>query len=189
MKIVLEELREFLLGPVRDLRLPATVHGVRYPPAGAAELCAAGIDHRGFLPSHLAPLALASHRVTIHVPRRPYVRALPGIPTIRPFEAMACGIPLVCAPWYDAERLFRPGRDYLVARDGAEMRRHLRAILSEPALAAALVASGPETVRARHTCAHRADELLAILADLGGGVRAGASPDEADAQGAWTHAP
>ena len=37
----------------------------------------------------------ARYRVTVHVPRRPYVAALPGIPTIRPFEALACGIPLV----------------------------------------------------------------------------------------------
>jgi len=28
------------------------------------------------------------------------------------------------------------------------------------------VRSGLETIRARHTCAHRADELLAILAGL-----------------------
>jgi spore maturation protein CgeB len=45
-------------------------------------------------------------------------RALPGIPTIRVFEALACGIPLVSAPWDDAEGLFRPGEDFLVARDG-----------------------------------------------------------------------
>jgi spore maturation protein CgeB len=161
-----EELREFLLGPVRALGLRARVHGVRYPESGLAELREAGVAFAGWLPNHRAPEVLARHRVTIHVPRRPYVRALPGIPTIRPFEAMACGIPLVCAPWEDAEGLFRPGRDYLVARDGAEMQRHLRAILEEPGLARALAESGLETVRARHTCAHRADELLEHLAAL-----------------------
>ena len=45
--------------------------------------------------------------MTVHVPRRPYVDALPGIPTIRVFEALACGIPLVSAPWRDEEGLFR----------------------------------------------------------------------------------
>jgi spore maturation protein CgeB len=162
-----EELREFLLEPVRALGLAASVHGVRYPEAGRAALEAAGVAFHGWLPNHRAPLALARHRVTVHVPRRPYARALPGIPTIRPFEAMACGIPLVCAPWDDVEGLFRPGRDFLVARDGAEMRRHLRAVLSEPALARSLAASGFETIRARHTCGHRADELLAILRQIG----------------------
>lgn len=161
-----EELREFLLSPVKALGLSADVHGVRYPDAGLAELSAAGVRFGGWLPNHRAPEALRSHRVTVHVPRRPYVAALPGIPTIRPFEAMACGTPLVCAPWEDAEQLFRPGRDYLVARDGVEMRRHLRAILDEPGLAQALAESGLETIRARHTCAHRVDELLAHLAEL-----------------------
>ena len=61
--------------------------------------------------------------MTVHVPREPYARALPGVPTIRVFEALACGIPLLSAPWEDAEHLFTPGRDFLVARDGAQMRR------------------------------------------------------------------
>jgi spore maturation protein CgeB len=161
-----EELRTFLLEPVRALGLRASVHGVRYPASGLAELAEAGVAFRGWLPNHRAPEVLARHRVTVHVPRRPYVRALPGIPTIRPFEAMACGIPLVCAPWDDAEGLFRPGRDYLVAKDGAEMQRHLGAILAEPGLARALAESGLETIRARHTCAHRVDELLEHLGAL-----------------------
>ena len=52
----------------------------------------------------------------MHVPRGPYAEALPGIPTIRVFEALACGIPLVSAPWDDCEGLFQPGRDYLSRR-------------------------------------------------------------------------
>ena len=44
-----------------------------------------------------------------------------------------------------------------------EMERHLAALRDDPALRAALVASGLETIRARHTCAHRVDELLAIV--------------------------
>ena len=65
---------------------------------------------------------------TVHIPRRPYARALPGIPTIRVFEALACGIPLVSAPWDDSEGLFTPGEDFLVARNGAAMRAHLDAL-------------------------------------------------------------
>jgi spore maturation protein CgeB len=89
------ELRTFLLEPVRELGLSASVHGVRYPDVGRRALAAAGIAYRGWLPNHRAPEVLARHRVTVHVPRRPYAEALPGIPTIRPFEALACGIPLV----------------------------------------------------------------------------------------------
>jgi spore maturation protein CgeB len=80
------------------------------------------------------------------------------------FEALACGIPLVSAPWQDAEGLFRPGKDFLFARDGQQMTRHLNDILNDDSLAAELAASGLETVRSRHTCRHRVDELLSILA-------------------------
>src|SRR5690606_11065953 len=119
-----------------------------------------GIDYRGWLPNHRAPEVFAAFRATVHVPRRPYVRALPGVPTIRVFEALACGIPLVCAPWSDTENLFHRGRDYLAAANGAQMRQHLRDLLRDPAMALELREHGLATVRSRHTCAHRVEELL-----------------------------
>src|SRR5439155_13179934 len=102
------------------------------------------------------------YKVTVHIPRRPYVKILSGIPTIRPFEAMACGIPMICSPWIDAENLFRPGKDYLVARDGNEMAELLSSVLRDANRAAELAKSGLETIRARHTCAHRVSELMEI---------------------------
>ena len=167
------ELREFLLEPVRALGLRARVHGVRYPEPARRALAEAGIDYGGWLANAEVPRAFARHRVTVHVPRRPYVEALPGVPTIRVFEALACGIPLVTSPWRDVEGLFRPGTDFLIARDGAEMTAALRAVLADRDLARHLAASGLETVRSRHTCAHRALELLAICRELGTGEPAG----------------
>lgn len=161
------ELHECLLGPVCTLRLQARVHGVRYPVEALAALRAAGVAYGGWVPNHRVPEVFARHRLTVHVPRRPYVKALPGIPTIRVFEALACGIPLISAPWDDVEGLFRPGRDFLVGRDGAGMTRHIRAVLQDRDLSAALVQNGLETIRSRHTCAHRVDELLSICARLG----------------------
>jgi spore maturation protein CgeB len=160
------ELREFLIDPVRDLGRSGTVHGVRYPPDALDALADAGIEYGGWLPNYEVPCAFARHHVTVHVPRRPYVDGLPGIPTIRPFEAMACGIPLISAPWRDDERLFRSGIDYLETRDGTQMRRHLRDVLCDPDLGSQLAASGRETILARHTCAHRVDELLGIVASV-----------------------
>jgi spore maturation protein CgeB len=160
------ELHEFLLGPVSLLGLKARVHGVRYPDHALSALSAAGIEYGGWLPNFKAPQVFARYKVTVHVPRRPYVRALPGIPTIRVFEALACGIPLVCSPWDDAEHLFTPGRDYLVARDGAEMTRHLRTLTQNPRTARELAAAGLKTIQSRHTCSHRVDELLAIYEEL-----------------------
>jgi spore maturation protein CgeB len=161
------ELHELLLDPVARLGLRADAYGVRYPAEAKAALSDCGIEYRGWVANHEVPRVFAQHDVTLHVPRRPYVEALPGIPTIRPFEAMACGIPLVSAEWDDCEGLFRPGEDYLVAADGKEMERHLHDVLNDETLAASLRESGLETILARHTCAHRVDELLAICAELG----------------------
>jgi spore maturation protein CgeB len=166
------ELREFLLAPAASLRLRARVYGVRYPECARAALAGAGIEFAGWLPNYRAPELFARFGFTIHVPRRPYAAALPGVPTIRVFEALACGIPLICAPWDDAEGLFQAGRDFLVARDGAEMRDHMRALASDAGLAGELAARGLRTIRARHTCAHRVDELLAICRDLEAAPRA-----------------
>jgi spore maturation protein CgeB len=162
------ELRTFLLSPARQLRLRGSIHGVRYPISARLRVRFSGLRYRGWVANHRVPELFARHRLTVHVPRRPYVEALPGIPTIRPFEAMACGIPLICSPWDDAEGLFRAEEDYLLARDTSEMREAMQAILEFPELTAKLRASGLETIRARHTCAHRVDELLAIDAELRG---------------------
>jgi spore maturation protein CgeB len=161
------ELAEFLLEPVCALGLKATIHGVRYPAAAEARLAACGVSYAGYLPNPEVPAVFARHRATVHVPRRPYARALPGIPTIRVFEALACGIPLVSAPWDDAEGLFTPGEDFLLARDGAEMKGHLAMLLHDRAAAAAIADHGRRTVLARHSCRHRVDELLAICRTLG----------------------
>jgi spore maturation protein CgeB len=170
-----EELESFLFRPARTAGLPLDVYGVRYPDDARRTLARYGARYHGWAANAVAPEIFARHLATVHVPRRFYATQLPGIPTIRVFEALACGIPLLSAPWNDAENLFRPGSDYLVARDEAEMTRHLSAVAADPALRAALAESGLETVRARHTCAHRADELLAIAAGLSPALPIGAA--------------
>lgn len=136
--------------------------GTRYPEDAKAALADAGIEYGGWLPNFEAPQIFAQFKVTVHIPRRPYVKTLPGIPTIRPFEALACGIPLICSPWRDAEHLFTPGKDFLVARNGAQMTRQLASLIENPTKRTELAAHGLATIRARHTCALRVDELLAI---------------------------
>jgi spore maturation protein CgeB len=156
------ELCEFLIEPVAALGLRAQLHGVRYPEAAKKALEVAGIAYRGWLPNFHAPTVFAQARMTVHIPRRFYAKNLPGIPTIRVFEALACGIPLVCAPWEDCEHLFRPGEDYLVARNGEAMREHLRMLKASPATRKQLAESGLRRILDRHTCAHRVEELLCI---------------------------
>ena len=160
------ELAEFLVEPCRALQLAANAYGVRYPEPVRQMLRDAGIHYRGWVSNAAVPEVFARHRVTLHVPRRQYVRDLPGIPTIRMFEALACGIPLVAANWRDSEGLFREGHDYLPAPSGAAMQAQIRRVLSDADLAAELARSGLETIRARHTCAHRVDELLTFVERL-----------------------
>jgi spore maturation protein CgeB len=165
------ELYEFLIKPVSRLNLRATIHGVRYPGEALDTLREAHINYAGWIANHRVPAVFANYGCTVHVPRRMYAEQLHGIPTIRMFEALACGIPLISAPWYDEEHLFRPGVDYLVATDGAQMERDLKAVLHEPDLANSLVRHGLETIQNRHSCAHRVDELLAIVQTLRPPVR------------------
>ncbi|MEY9588020.1 spore maturation protein CgeB [Bradyrhizobium yuanmingense] len=159
------ELNEFLVKPVAELKLRASVHGVRYSDDALNTIRSAGIRYGGWLPAHWAPVAFAGARATIHVPRGPYVALLPGIPTIRVFEALACGIPLVSAPWSDAEGLFPEGA-YLSVADGAQMKHALRSVTDDPEFSAAMVETGLKVIRDRHTCRHRAEQLIDIVTDL-----------------------
>ena len=161
-----DELREFFVEPVKTLGLRAKVFGVRYPDHVLDLLRNAGICYGGWLPNYRVPEIFARFKFTVHVPRRPYRDLLPGIPTIRPFEALACGIPLVCSPWRDTEKLFKPGRDFLLAANGAEMKKHLRALLADKKMARDLAEHGLQTIHTRHTCAHRTEELLSIVREV-----------------------
>jgi len=105
--------------------------------------------------------------LTVHVPRRFYANGLSGVPTIRVFEALACGIPLLCAPWTDTERLFTAGCDYICVQDTAAMEAEIRHLLRDDAARAQMVEQGLRTIRERHTCGHRAKQLLEICEEIG----------------------
>jgi spore maturation protein CgeB len=160
------EIKEFFIEPVKQLGVRAGAYGVRYPTPALEALSAARINYQGWLPNFKVPQVFAASRATIHVPRRPYAAALPGIPTIRPFEALACGVPLISAFWPDSEHLFDPGKDFLVAHNGDEMKQHLKAVLTNRDLAEELTIRGRQKILSRHTCAHRVDELLQIHEEL-----------------------
>ena len=160
------EIAEFLLKPAREAGLPLDVYGVRYPDEARRTLDEHGARYHGWAANAAAPSLFAKHLATVHVPRRFYTELLPGIPTIRMFEALACGIPLVSAPWDDCEHLFRVGEDFLMVRDGRAMTDALTALKNDPDLRSSLARKGLETIVARHSCAHRVDELLGIVEQL-----------------------
>jgi spore maturation protein CgeB len=162
------ELQEFLIIPSSRMRdRSVAVHGVRFPKEARAMLDEAGIEYRGYLPNLEAPQIYARSLLTLHVPRKFYANGLSGVPTIRVFEALACGVPLLCSPWTDTEGLFRPGEDYLCLPDGSAMEAEIRHLLDDEAARQQLATNGLETIRQRHTCAHRAREFLDICEELG----------------------
>ncbi len=74
------ELEEFLLAPTKEIGLPLTIYGVRYPEEARALLSRYGVDYRGWLPNHRAPEIFAA--TSPHHPRPPPLLrdAAPGHP-------------------------------------------------------------------------------------------------------------
>lgn len=161
-----QEICQFLLRPAEELRgRDFTVYGVRYPAQAIAALQHAGVEYGGYLPNLAGPEAYAASRVTMHIPRQQYTGAMTGIPTIRVFEALACGIPLISAPWTDTEHLFREG-DFCIVRNRNEACAAIEGLLRDEVRAREQAKQGLETVLGRHTCMHRAEELTAICEEL-----------------------
>jgi spore maturation protein CgeB len=160
------ELEDYVFGPRRALsQLRYIVYGVRYPDDVVARLKnGLDISYGGWLPNTEVPRVYSSARVVLHVPRRQYVELLPGTPTIRVFEALASGACLISLPWQDTDRLFDAGRDYAVAHSPSQMRELIAWLCADERARERFGAHGYHTILRRHTCGHRADQLLALLA-------------------------
>jgi spore maturation protein CgeB len=163
------EIDEFLIEPIRTLGLRARFYGARYPKDALKTLRATGIDYGGWIPDFAIPAAFAAGRFTVNVPWRMRPAGLPHTAAIRVLEAMACGIPVVTAPWDECDQMFTPEVDLLIAHDGTEVRHRLQALHHDGEHARFIAANGYQTVVSRHTCGHRVQELLAICQDLGAG--------------------
>jgi len=160
------EICQFLLRPAGELRqYRFAIYGVRFPADALRALESADVKYGGYLPNLEGPATYAASRITMHIPRQQYVGAMAGIPTIRVFEALACGVPLISAPWPDTERLFREG-DFRFVRSTKESIEAMDSLLADEKAAKQQAARGLETVLARHTCMHRAQELTAICEEL-----------------------
>lgn len=165
-------LMEFLVEPVKALGLRARVYGVGYPEEVKTAFTKAGIEYGGWLPDFEAPQVFSRYKFTVHIPERPKSLALAGIPAIEPFEALACGMPLISAPWDDSESLFAEGKDYLAAKDGKEMTRLMAELTEDAHHRERLSEHGLMTVLTRHTCGHRVNELMDVLMKVSGACRA-----------------
>lgn len=110
--------------------------------------------------SHLSPsdhrLFYCSQRFTLNVTRRVMVEA--GFsPSVRLFEAAACGVPIISDYWRGLEELFRPGEEILIARCADDTLRYLRELPERQRRAIGRRAR--RRVLSGHTARHRAEEL------------------------------
>jgi spore maturation protein CgeB len=87
-------------------------------------------------------------------------------PATRVFEAAGVGACLVTDAWEGVEEFLAPDKEVLVARDGAEVARHVAEL--EPARAAEIGARAAARVLAEHTYADRAAEVDELLRGLVG---------------------
>ena len=126
-----------------DLAWPANVERIEHlPPA----------RHRGWY---------NAQRFTLNVTRDDMIRAGYS-PSVRLFEAAACGVPIISDFWEGLDSVFRIGAEVLVARTTEEARAHLRMDDDERR---AIGERARERVLREHTASHRAAELAGYLRD------------------------
>ncbi|HWQ56561.1 MAG TPA: glycosyltransferase [Bryobacteraceae bacterium] len=143
-----------LLEPARRWREGRfIVAGPLYP---AALRWPANVEHVEHLPPARHRAFYNAQRLTLNVTRAD-MRAAGHSPSVRLFEAAACGTPIVSDYWAGLESLFEIGREILVARSPDEVLRFLRDIPAEEL--AAMGERAHRRVLAGHTAARRVAEL------------------------------
>ena len=113
---------------------------------------------------HLAPREHAkfygSQQFTLNLTRSD-MRKAGHSPSVRLFEAAACGTPIISDPSPGLDEVFRPGAEILLARDAEEVIGHLRL---DARHRERIAEAARERVLAAHSSAHRASELEDYLA-------------------------
>jgi spore maturation protein CgeB len=151
-------LQRLLLDPARA-RPGArfAVAGPQYPATVAWPANVARIDH---LPPNEHAAFYAAQRYTLNVTRADMVRA-GWSPSVRLFEAAACGTPVVSDLWAGLDAFFAPGREILLAASTAEALAVLDALPEEERRA--IGERARHRVLAEHTAAHRAEALCGYV--------------------------
>lgn len=136
--------RRFLLGGNGwpGTSLPANVAAIGHVPTR---------DHNAFNATPLAVLNVA----------RDSMAAVGFSPATRVFEAAGAGACLITDAWEGIELFLKPDEEVLVARDGAEVAEHVRALTRERAEEIGRRALA--RVLAEHTYDRRAEQLEALL--------------------------
>lgn len=147
-------LDRLLLEPARRApQLRFVVAGAQYP-AGTG--WPANVEHIEHVAPADHPAFYAASRYTLNVTRADMARAGYS-PSVRLFEAAACGTPIISDRWPGLETLFEPGTEILTAATAEQV---LSILLDRPeAMRRRLAEAARRRVLAEHSAARRAAEL------------------------------
>jgi spore maturation protein CgeB len=148
----------FLLEPAR--RLPALEFVVAGPQYPAEIRWPANVRHRSHLPPARHPAFYASAGWQLNATRADMVQA-GWSPSVRLFEAGACGAAMISDRWPGIEEFFVPGREILLPASTGEVVEILRT--THPDDRRAIGAAARQRILAEHTAERRAEELEALL--------------------------
>ncbi len=147
-------LTALLFEPARDLRdCRFVVAGAQYPPDIRWPR---NVEHIPHLSPRQHRTFYNTQRYTLNITRADMVRA-GWSPSVRLFEAAACGTPIISDWWDGIDAFFEPGREILIAREAEDVAAYLNELPEEERLAVG--ARARERILARHTSAHRVVEL------------------------------
>jgi spore maturation protein CgeB len=122
---------------------------------------------------HLAPgdhrTFYAKQRFTLNITRQEMIKAGYS-PSVRLFEAAACGTPIISDYWQGLETLLVPGEEILISQSAEETLRYLRETTESERVG--LARRARQKVLNAHTSAHRAAELERHVLSLAGNSRA-----------------
>ena len=154
-------LEALLCGPAREWpRGRFAVFGPQYPAAIAWPGNVRRVEH---CPPDQHRAFYAAQRFTLNVTRADMVRA--GFsPSVRLFEAAACGTPIIRAWWEGLDTLFTPGEDIIIARDGQDVLAAL-CDTTEPARRD-MADRARARFSAHHTGRRRAAELVGYVQEV-----------------------
>lgn len=116
---------------------------------------------------HLAPEKhrwyYNSQRFTLNITRRDMIKRGYS-PSVRLFEAAACGVPVISDYWEGLDQFFKPGEDILISRSAEDTLRYITSMTDDERRM--IGKNARQKVLQNHTAAHRAEELVRYLDEV-----------------------
>jgi len=130
---------------------PGYPDSIRWPP---------NVARRQYLPPAQHPAFYGAQRFTLNITRA-HMRRAGWSPSVRLFEAAACGVPVISDRWPGIEEIFTPGEEILVADSADDVLLFLERLTD--AEAAAIGARARKRVLREHTAARRVEQLEKLV--------------------------